>query len=298
MPDPWMRWGIDVVQFAQAHNSPIIDSIFHVITYLGYEEFYLLLIPLIYWCLDKRTGIRLTALLLLSVYVNFILKDSLGWPRPPADQVRQVIDEGYSGMPSGHAQNSVVVFGYLASAGVSGWAIAGLLAFLVGVSRIFLGVHFPQDVLGGWVLGIIMLGIALLLLKQLDAVRIPSWAMWGAAIVTPIALTFAYTTPESVQVMGALLGLGAGYLLERHFIGFEPQATWRRQIAKFLVGAVMLVALWAGLKELLPAGPVFRFLRYTLVGLWGTFLAPWVFVRTGWASTIPRPADRGSLRRG
>lgn len=284
MPDSWIRWGVDVIQLAQSHNNSVIDAFFVLVTLLGYEEFYLLLIPVVVWNVDKRVGVRLASLLLLSVYLNFVVKDALAWPRPPADQVRRIIDEPFSGMPSGHAQTSVVIFGYLASVGMLGWGVAALIAGSVGASRVFLGVHFPQDVIGGWLIGSLLLGVALWFLRQLDETRLSTTVMWAAALGVPVALTLAHPTPETVQSMGALFGLGAGYLLEEKWVGFEAHAARRQQIAKLAVGIAVLVVLWLGLKVILPAGAVFRFGRYGLLGLWGTLFAPALFVKLGWAT--------------
>lgn len=282
MPNTWIRWGIEVIQLAQSHNSDTVDAVFRLFTFLGYEEFYLLLIPVIFWCLDKRVGVRLATILLLSGYLNFVFKNMLGWPRPPADQVRQVTHEESFGMPSGHAQNAVVVFGYLSSVGAYGWGIAALIAVMIGVSRVFLGTHFPQDVIGGWIMGLVILGFALTFLEKWNADRLSPNAVWAVTLGGPIALAIAHTTSNTVQTMGALWGLGAGYLLQQRLVRFNPHTTWRRQIAKIAVGVAVLFGLSIGLKALLPDGNAFRFLRYGIIGVWATFLTPWLFVRLGW----------------
>lgn len=282
MPNTWIRWGIEVIQLAQSHNSDTVDAVFRLFTFLGYEEFYLLLIPVIFWCLDKRVGVRLATILLLSGYLNFVFKNMLGWPRPPADQVRQVTHEESFGMPSGHAQNAVVVFGYLSSVGAYGWGIAALIAVMIGVSRVFLGTHFPQDVIGGWIMGLVILGFALTFLEKWNANRLSPNAVWAVTLGGPIALAIAHTTSNTVQTMGALWGLGAGYLLQQQLVRFNPHTTWRRQIAKIAVGVAVLFGLSIGLKALLPDGNAFRFLRYGIIGVWATFLTPWLFVRLGW----------------
>ena len=75
-------------------------------------------------------------------------------------------------------------------------------------------------------------------------------------------------------------------MLERRWVGFETRGLWWQRMLRFIVGAVVMVGLWLGLKmafsSLEPAF-LFRFVRYGLMGLWGAWGAPWVFVRVGWA---------------
>ena len=104
-----LQWGIGFINIIQQIHSPVLDSIFRVITFLGTERFYLLLLPLIFWCVDIRLGARLAVILLLSVYSNFYLKDFLQQPRPfDIDPSVQLADTQGYGLPSGHAQSSVV----------------------------------------------------------------------------------------------------------------------------------------------------------------------------------------------
>src|SRR4030042_2683100 len=107
-----LQWGIGFINIVQQIHGPVLDSIFRIITFLGTEKFYLILLPLIFWCLDFRLGARLAIILLLSVYINLGLKDILQQPRPfDIDPTVQLTDaEGY-GLPSGHAQSGVAMGG-------------------------------------------------------------------------------------------------------------------------------------------------------------------------------------------
>ena len=71
-----LQWGIGFINIVQQIHGPVLDSFFRIITCLGTERFYLLLLPLIFWCVDLRLGARLAVILLLTVYVNFGLKVS------------------------------------------------------------------------------------------------------------------------------------------------------------------------------------------------------------------------------
>lgn len=288
MPDTWVEWGIAVINLAQSHNSGAVDTLSRVVTFLGETEFFLVLLPLVFWTIDKRLGIRLAVVLLLSGYLNLVLKSAFGWPRPPAERVRQLATDDTFGMPSGHAQNSVAIWGFLAGPyGPVAWLAAGLLAVVVGASRVFVGAHYPQDVVGGWLAGAAFLAAAWLAFRALEARPISSGPIWAAALVGPPLLAALHPTPDAVRAMGALWGLGVGYLLERRYLGFSPRAVWYVQGAKMLLGVAILFGLRVGLKALFPDAAPFHFLRYAIMGLWGIPVAPWLFVRVGWATRSP-----------
>lgn len=136
------------------------------VTFTGDEVFYLILIPFIYYVVDRRAGITLLSAQLLTYAVNALLKLVFQQPRPFwVTTMKVFVFEDSFGLPSGHAQNAVVVWGYLAfflirSRGYRPQPVIVLTAlwvFLIGFSRLVLGVHFIQDVLLGWAVGLAVL---------------------------------------------------------------------------------------------------------------------------------------------
>ncbi|RYG55276.1 phosphatase PAP2 family protein, partial [bacterium] len=124
---------------------------------LGSEQFYLLLLPLIYWGVSRPLGVRLGALLLFSVVVNEIFKVAFAQPRPYWIDANLLISKGSAeasfGFPSGHAQNAILIWPFLAlqTKRKGLWmSLAILLAAGISFSRIYLGVHYPTDILGGF----------------------------------------------------------------------------------------------------------------------------------------------------
>jgi hypothetical protein len=78
------------------------------------------------------------------------------------------------------------------------------------------------------------------------------------------------------------MGLGVGLVLERRLVRFEAGGCWRRRLGAYLFGVVMLFGVYYGLRGVFSGlEPVsfWRYIRYALVGFWGAFGAPWVFVR-------------------
>jgi membrane-associated phospholipid phosphatase len=292
---------IELNIWLQSFSNPFLDAFFRAITFLGNEQFYLVLPPLLYWCLDRRLGTRLIVLFLLSSYLDQDLKDLFKVPRPfirAPDRVRQLValEEPITYcFPSGHSQSTAVVWGYLATQVRKRWMwiVAFIVPCLVGLSRIYLGVHYPMAVLGGWSIGVLLVLLGLWLL--------PATAKWLArgglsaqlplAFAVPLALFLIHPAKNTATTMGALIGIGVGVALERRFVGFSARGVWWKRVLRLLLGLVGLLALYLGLKVAFPSieeagwwpGLTLRLARYGLVGLWGGWLAPWLFVVTGLA---------------
>ena len=286
-------WGTGVILWMQSFNNPFLDALLTAATLLGDEEFYLIFLPLIYWCFNKRSGIRLAYAVLLSAYLNLFLKNLFGIPRPDDPRIRFLRSEPTLSFPSGHAQGTTVTWGYLATQwhNRAFWAVVIVLIFLNSLSRVYLGVHFPQDQMGGIAIGVLYL-LAF------------NWvtARWGGAlaglplvvrasllVLFPIALMTAHPTEDTAMAMGALAGMGLGFLLEGRFVGFSADGLWWRRGLRFLVGLILVGVFYVGLKAVFPTGVTpslalaWRAVRYGIVGVVGTFVAPWVFVKTALA---------------
>jgi membrane-associated phospholipid phosphatase len=138
-----------------------LTPIFKLITNLGNEEFYILIMPLLYWCINSVMGVRAAIMLILSGSIKDFLKIVIHTPRPywVDTRVKALSSETSFGMPSGHSMDAASIWGILAFSQKRQWVrwIALLVILLIGLSRIYLGVHFLHDVLSGWLVGALLL---------------------------------------------------------------------------------------------------------------------------------------------
>lgn len=290
-----LDWGIAVVRWFQQF-SPDLDLPFKALTFLGNLEFFLLFMPLLYWCIDRRIGARLLVLFLFSAYINSIAKLLASQPRPfeydPG--VKALVHAGDGGFPSGHTQGAVVVWGFIGAKVKRPrmWLLAGFLMIAIPLSRLYLGVHFPTDLLGGYLIGAALLAAYLRFAPKIEAGLIKSGFRWqmAAAIGLPAGLILLSPADAhyAVTAGSVLLGFAPGMVLERRWVRFRCGGSKFRRVLRFAAGMVVVVALWAGLKiafSTLTPAVFFRILRYALVGLWCSWGAPWLFVRLRLAET-------------
>jgi len=118
----WVVNGHGFVENLAQWRTPILNSYFLFAAFLGQEEFFLIALPAIYWLYDKKLGRRLVYLLMLGTWTNEALKNLFRLPRPPVS-VGLVEEVGY-GLPSGHAQLGVMLWGY------GGWTLRQTVRWL------------------------------------------------------------------------------------------------------------------------------------------------------------------------
>ena len=289
-------------------------------SFLGTEEFFLLILSALYWCIDSRIGLRVALSLLISNTVNGYLKLLFRGGRPywVSSSIQGLAHESSFGVPSGHAQNSMVVWGTIALGFRKRWVtiVCCLVIFLVGLSRMYLGVHWVSDVLTGWAVGLLLLWV----ISRLEKPVVSWWnskkfgfqifssfmisflvvliglfwngifldwqspAAWQANIASafPKGSVIPTSFSDAFTLAGLWFGMLAGASWIQHLGGYQPPVQVWKKLAAYAVGLIGVVIFWYVLGALFPRGEfalsyALRFLRYSLVGLWIICLAPLVF---------------------
>lgn len=281
--------GSGVLWFQQAAN-PVLDAVARIFTYLGSEYFYMLILPLLYWCIDRRRGHQLAFLFLVSMWLNGLLKDVANMPRPSAlfDGVQVLVRETSNGFPSGHAQGAMTVFGYLLWEYPVGWwrALAAILIALIAFSRPYLGVHYLGDTLGGLAIGFLVVALFRWGFRRQLGEAWPLRRKLLLSLIVPLLLLPLYSESVAYQTLGFLMGFLAGDL---YAPGALPYATPVRPAiaaARMALGLAGFAILYALHGALIPNG-LPELPGYALLGLWVTAGAPWLFGRLGLAGATP-----------
>lgn len=273
---------LTLILWAQEFVSPALTAFFAAITSLGSLEFYMLTIPVIYWMVDKHFGFRFSIFFIFSAYINSGAKHIFVTERPPRE-LRLVSQEGYA-FPSGHAQGSTTFWGFLALKLKTplAWAGAVAMILLVSFSRIYLGVHWPIDILGGLTIGVLLL-LAYSPMAKVDLERISLRTWMLGSVLSATILYLLHPTGDGPMTVGFLLGALLGYRLELRYVKFQEDATLVQNVVKLILGLAALFALRIVLKPLvswLPGG-IDYVVRYGFLGLWASLGAPFAFTRLG-----------------
>ncbi|TVP78336.1 MAG: phosphatase PAP2 family protein [Gemmatimonadales bacterium] len=302
-------WGLELIAALQSIRTPVVDALAHGASFLGDEPFYLVALPLVYWALHRRLGLELVLLLLVSTWLNSWLKELLDLPRPSPDHVAVLAREDFGGVPSGHAQNAVVIWGWLAwrlgelvPGGRLRWLLpAGGVVLAISVSRLLLGVHFPHDLVAGWFVGALLLAATLWVMGGPEAApgrtegRPGFTGGTGAALTValPILLLGVHSEGTGFAAAATLLGVLPALLVEHRSVRFHHRGPPRQRLLRVAVGLPVAGAIWLGLGAWTGAGAAMAdLLRYVLLGGWIVVLAPLLFVHLGMAGRRG-PADAG-----
>jgi membrane-associated phospholipid phosphatase len=308
--EPILQWGLDFIRIIQSIASPELTFVMRIITSIGVTAVYFILVSIIYWCVDEKKGLHLGIMLLISIWINLTLKYLFDQPRPffeGYDPSVGMASEETGGLPSGHAQNTLVMLFIAASWLKKKWTYvcASVLCLLIGFSRIYLGVHFPTDVLAGWILGGIILGGYFLLGDKIESLLLK----WGfrAQMIAIAALSFVMIlyvpAKELLMPGGTLLGLGLGYLLNRRYVGFSNNALTERTdskkyfilFARALLGLGGLILIFYRVGSFVPYSSsnqnLYAFVVTMITGLWITIVAPWIFIKLRLAGSDIKPDE-------
>lgn len=281
-----IQWQVEIIRWIQ--SAPGLEQIMRFISIFGNEEFFLVAIPLIYWCINSRLGTRLAALLIISTGLNAIAKLAFHAPRPywVDNRIQALSFETTYGIPSAHAQNSISIWGYLAlkRRSLTTTALVIPLILLISISRVYLGMHFLTDVLAGWIIGVIILLATVRWQSQiidwlnhltLQYQILLSFSL--SIIYIVISSTILFITPDipnewiqnsvtsnvaeiiaprstdlTITVAGLIFGYGASLALSIRQANFSTSGPLGQRALRYIIGVLGTLAIWAGLRYVTP----------------------------------------------
>ena len=273
-----MEFELNIIRAIQSIANPFLDGLFQFITMFGEEAILIPLIAVIYWAFNKKMGEYIAYASLTSVLVNGAIKDIFKAKRPIGEpgirSLRVETATGYS-FPSGHTQGTASFWSAIAIYLKNNYmyGISALIIILVAISRLYLGVHYPKDVLFGAIFGILTSSIAY---KLFNKVNNKISLYFGTFIVFMPVLLYAHSA-DFIKGMGTFLGFALGIYVEKKYVNFSVEGKSINKILRVVIGLTILILLKVGLKAVFPNKLVFHFLRYFIIVFFGIGLYPAIF---------------------
>jgi len=284
---------LDIVKIIQLMRNPILDWFFYIITQIGDQYFFIAVVAIIYWTVNKKYAHKFAFTFMISAGVNTGIKEIVQRIRPfynaEVSSEPRWNTSGYS-FPSGHAQASGVL-GYLAydvSKKLSKkwiWYVGLSIMILVPLSRVYLGQHYLSDVVVGVALSFTL---AFFSFKLVDKMKDNEHIYTIMLAPIFILVLFFVQNHDIFVAAGGFTGFAVGYYLEKQYVKYDVKADFWIQVLKIVIGLVLAIVIKEGLKFILPytatedTNPTILdlsldFIRYFMIGAWAAFGAPLVF---------------------
>ena len=277
-----------ILQGLEYIRCNFLNVFFGIFTALGEELIIAAIIAVVYICFDKRIGERALVTVMTASCFTTGIKSAVRRLRPYEAGVvpRVEIDNALvstldldadMSFPSGHATATSGFFTTVALNIPKKWLIAlcSVFTFLVVLSRLYLGVHYPTDVLCGLAIGIGCAFVWEYIYARWYHSRL--YIYLGIALLTLPLLFIARTATDSMfQISALTLATAFGLLIEDNFIRFENTPHWwKRGLRLAVVGLVALVV-FLPLHLWLPEGHWSDFLKYFLTVFAALTVAPFL----------------------
>ena len=292
-----MEW----LQSAMGSEGPLL-SILSSLSAFGEQLLLVVVMGFLYWGWNKEFGKYVGVNVLVACVWNPLIKNIAMRLRPyfasdkiqllrkiePDADIMDVAAQGYS-FPSGHSSSAVSLYGSLAAHEKKNRllrVLAVLLPLLVGFSRVFVGAHYPTDVLCGWLLGAAVVILVPWLRKKIKN----RWLFYGVLLLSTVPGFFYCDSNDYFTSFGMLVGFVLAEPFEEKFVQFENTRNILRCVLRTLGGAAVYFGLNIVLKlpfpkELLEAGDLtahlIRTIRYAVVIFAAVGVYPMLFKLTG-----------------
>lgn len=277
-----MNFQVEVIKFIQSFSNSFLDVFFEFLTLFGEETILVLLAAFIFLSVDKNKGYKLIFTIASGTCFNALIKNIVKFDRPIGIEGivsnRVETATGYS-FPSGHTQATSTFWTSLSIIVKNKilYVFSAILITLVAISRLYLGVHWPTDVIFGALFGVLW---AILIGKVFDYIqKNKNYKLLVGSSLVFVILTILLGDNDFYKSAGLLLGLSIGYVIEDKYVNLSIDMTKRNKSITYVVLIVGLLIIKSGLKLIFPQTLIFSMIRYFLVGFWAFGITPVIAIK-------------------
>ena len=277
----YFNWEPTLMVWLQNLLGDMGAAIAAYVTMLGEETVMVAILGFIYWCYDKKFGVFVGTNLMVGLVANPMIKNIFLRYRPymvhsevkclkPVHEgdLYDPLLQGYS-FPSGHTSNSSTMYFSLPVYEKKKWLVVLgiLMPFLVGLSRVCLGVHYPTDVMAGWLLGAVVVALMSFLQKKIQV----KWKLYLWITLLTIPGCFYCTSNDYFTSLGMMLGFFAASLFEEKYVNFDNTKDVKKSVIRVVGGLVVFLLANVVLKTVFNAIAIeslvylLRVIRYGLL---------------------------------
>lgn len=250
--------GVNTILRLQHYRNPVFDFVMQVVSFCAEEEFYLLLLPILFWNGQAEVASRLTMIVICGLFMGNTVKDIFELPRPGPRVWHPTLNLDSThlqdfGFPSTHVMNAVtnsllvvthVTLDHNLLSTPVALTFASLYVLAMCTSRLYLGAHTGTDVRGGLGLGLIVFSLYFVTRSKLEALWMGNDLSGTVCVTFALSVVFLLLCPQprpitptfhqNALLVGLFLGLVWGQKLDLEVNLGEPARGWKYTLFGFV----------------------------------------------------------------
>ena len=252
----WFPWEIDFIVALQNGITTTIQKIYEFITFFGDIYAMIMIIGFLYWGYKKDLGKKIAtyavSTLIISISLNNIVMRRRPYfdhkeikclkPRSEDGDIYDTVVQGFS-FPSGHSVDSITSYGVLgfnSKNKILKIILIFVIPIVIGLSRIALGVHYPTDILAGWMLA----GLVIFVISKINNKK----ALYLGVLLLGIIGCFFNRSNDYFSTLGIAFGFFSAFIFEEKYVNFDNTKSIPGMIIRTIGGVALFIMLDTVLK--------------------------------------------------